>query len=165
MLPTNGDDITGLVLSLAQQDALKEQHKKETKRALSEELHLLEIAIKNLVVTHLTSGPYIETALAKIDLCREILRINEEKIPEKLQTQIDKKFILMKRIINRKIRYGRLVDRYLEKKEGSIIEQLKEALLPEEMADYEKIREKLLNFQTVLEKRVKDIKKKVDKLN
>lgn len=103
-------------LLLVNEEALKAARLNQTKQTLGEELRLLGIAVNQLDVANPLAGAHTNTSLAKIKLCGEIINLNHEKLNDKLLSQMFKKLYKMDALIARKIRYGKKIDKYLQKK-------------------------------------------------
>ena len=142
--------LENVLLQQSENQAIEEKKKEETRRYLKEQIKLINIALNQMDVYNLRLGPYSNTVLVKINLCREVLDKNGEEIIPNHLTKIKKILSRMEKLINKKASYGKRVDKYLEAKENSLIETIKSNLLDSDLQDFEVIRSKLLGFRNDL---------------
>jgi hypothetical protein len=133
--------------NMAEEAALKDHAKTLTQESMREKIKLMRVAYEGMDVRNLRSGIFTNTAINKITECREILKINGDNLPERKIILVSKLLDRMQKIIDHKIKYGEKLSRYLEKREDSLIEQIKLNLLETEMDKYVKIQKKLVSFK------------------
>lgn len=110
------DNIENSQLNIAVTEALVERRKEETKEFLVDQVKLMKIAADKMDISNLRLGPYTATLLSKIDLCKEALEINGENFPEKKVKKITKLLEDCKKTVDKKMKYGVKISKYLEKK-------------------------------------------------
>lgn len=138
------------LLKQAEETAIEEKKKEDTRRYLAEQVKLMKVALSQIDVYNLRLGPYTNTVLVKINLCREVLDKNGEEIIPNHLAKLQKALNKIEKLISKKARYGKQVDKYLEAKENSLIESIKSNLLGTDLEDFELIRTKLVGFKNDL---------------
>jgi hypothetical protein len=144
------NDIDNELVTLSTNAVLDDLRKKHTMTTLDEEIRLMRIAYTQIDILNLRLGPYTSTALMKIAICIELLKINGDHIEIKKTKKILRLLNKMEKIIQRKLNYGRRLDKYLDKVDGILIERIKSNLLGLDLDQYNSIRTKLLGFKSKL---------------
>lgn len=139
--------------------ATKDMNKARTRDYLKEQIDLMKISISKIDIFNLRQGPYTSTVLSKIQICKESLERNEEQIYPNSLLKMQKMLNRLELTVSKKNAYGKKIDRYLERKDDSIIESIKSNLLELDLASFERIRVKLIGYKARLE----EIAEKLDK--
>lgn len=139
-----------LLVNLSEQSALTHRKRSETITALIEEATLMKRACEGIDILNLRRGPFTNTVLVKVDICKEILAINGEGVSPLIIKRINTYLDDMKLTIDLKFSYGEKLDKYLEQKENDIIEVIRSNLLEADLDEYEEIRDRLVFFKNML---------------
>lgn len=138
------------LLSLVNDSAFEDKRKSKTNQSFPEEVNLMKTACERIDILNLRLGIYTNTVIAKIALCKEILEINGDQLPEHKIKLLNKYLVRMEKIIAKKLRYGKRLSKYLEKKDEDLIETIKSNLLETDLHKYEKIQKRLVSFRDEL---------------
>lgn len=163
----NEKDLESNLLDMSMESALAARKKVETNESFPEQVQLLKNACEGIDILNLRSGLFTNTAIAKVKDCREILQINGQKWPDKKILVFNKYLDRIDKILQQKVRYGQKLSKYLENKENSVVDQVRSALLQDDLDKYAKIQKTLVLFKVKLvancDRMLKHLPKKTEK--
>lgn len=155
--------IENVLLEKSVESALIEKEKESTRKYLLKEIYEIKKDIELMDLFNLRLGPYVKDVLDRLKVCQEVLSKNTEQFIPKDHTRVSKTILRVEKIVNKKLSYGKRVNRFLEAKENSLIESIKSNLLQTDLDQFDIIRKKLLSFKNDLRVVAEKLEKAVHK--